>query len=156
MAIRIYNTLTQRKEDFVPVTPGKVGIYSCGPTVYDYFHIGNARALSFPMLFGGISMQRIRCNAGQNITDIEDKIERAAQRGIAPPDIVDEFTEAYRGQEALGVRAPDIQPRATEHVDEMIQMIQALVTTVWRTRDGDVCHDVSKFEHYGILSNQED
>lgn len=158
MAIRIYNTLTRRKEDFVPVTPGKVGIYSCGPTVYDYFHIGNARAFVVPDVIRRYLQYRgYDVTLVQNITDIEDKIiERAAQRGVAPQDIVDEFTEAYiEDREALGVRAPDIQPRATEHVDEMIQMIQALIDNgLAYARDGDVYYDVSKFEHYGILSNQ--
>ena len=141
-----------------PVTPGKVGIYSCGPTVYDYFHIGNARAFVVPDVIRRYLQYRgYDVTLVQNITDIEDKIiERAAQRGIAPQDIVDEFTEAYiEDREALGVRAPDIQPRATEHVDEMIQMIQALIDNgLAYARDGDVYYDVSKFEHYGILSNQ--
>ncbi|MDD4793257.1 MAG: cysteine--tRNA ligase [Firmicutes bacterium] len=158
MAIKIHNTLTRRKEEFAPVTPGKVGIYSCGPTVYDYFHIGNARAFVVPdvirryLRYKGYDVTLV-----QNITDIEDKIiKRAAERGVAPQDIVDEFTEAYiEDREALGVQTPDIQPRATAHVGDMIQMIQTLIDNgLAYAKDGDVYYDVSKFEHYGILSNQ--
>jgi cysteinyl-tRNA synthetase len=158
MAIKIHNTLTRRKEEFAPVTPGKVGIYSCGPTVYDYFHIGNARAFMVPdvirryLRYKGYDVTLV-----QNITDIEDKIiKRAAERGVAPQDIVDEFTEAYiEDREALGVQTPDVQPRATAHVGDMIQMIQTLIDNgLAYAKDGDVYYDVSKFEHYGILSNQ--
>ncbi|HOL52606.1 MAG TPA: class I tRNA ligase family protein, partial [Bacillota bacterium] len=130
MAIRIYNTLTRRKEEFVPVVPGKVGIYSCGPTVYDYFHIGNARAFVVPDVIRRYLQYRgYNVTLVQNITDIEDKIiKRAAERGVAPQNIVDEFTTAYiEDREALGVQAPDIQPRATEHVGDMIDMIKILV-----------------------------
>ena len=158
MAIRIYNTLTRRKEEFVPVVPGKVGIYSCGPTVYDYFHIGNARAFVVPDVIRRYLQYRgYNVTLVQNITDIEDKIiKRAAERGVAPQNIVDEFTTAYiEDREALGVRAPDIQPRATEHVGDMIDMIKILVEKgLAYVGDGDVYYDVSRFEPYGKLSNQ--
>lgn len=158
MAIRIYNTFTRRKEEFVPVHPGKVGIYSCGPTVYDYFHIGNARAFVVPdvirryLLYRGYEVTLV-----QNITDIEDKIiKRAHERGVKPEDIVAEYARAFIDDtEALGVRPPDVQPRATEHVEGMIKMISALVEKgLAYEADGDVYYDVSKFDPYGSLSGQ--
>jgi len=158
VAIRIYNTLTKRKEEFVPVNPGKVGIYSCGPTVYDYFHIGNARAFVVPdVIRRYLQYKGYEVTLVQNITDIEDKIiKRASERGVEPADIVDEYTKAFfEDRKALGVRPPDIQPRATQHVEGMIKMIQKLVDNgLAYVAGGDVYYDVSRFEPYGELSGQ--
>lgn len=158
MAIRIYNTLTRRKDDFVPVSQGKVGIYSCGPTVYDYFHIGNARAFVVPdVIRRYLTYRGYEVTLVQNITDIEDKIiKRAHERGVAPADIVAEYVQAFiDDRTALGVRPPDIQPRATEHVEGMIHMISALIDKgLAYEANGDVYYDVSKFGEYGKLSGQ--
>ena len=158
MAIRIYNTLTRRKEDFAPVNQGRVGMYSCGPTVYDYFHIGNARAFVVPDVIRRYLRYRgYEVTLVQNITDIDDKIiRRAAQRGVATDDVVSQYAQAFiDDRDALGIKAPDIQPRATQHVAEMIDMISRLVEKgLAYERNGDVYYDVSRFPEYGRLSNQ--
>ncbi|MCR4426419.1 MAG: cysteine--tRNA ligase [Firmicutes bacterium] len=158
MAIRIYNTLTRRKEEFVPLAPGKVGIYSCGPTVYDYFHIGNARAFVVPdVIRRYLEYRGYDVTLVQNITDIEDKIiRRAAERGVSTQEIVDEYTQAfYLDRDALGIRPPNIQPRATEHVRDIIKMIEVLIERgLAYASGGDVYYDVSEFREYGKLSNQ--
>ncbi|HNU94920.1 MAG TPA: cysteine--tRNA ligase, partial [Bacillota bacterium] len=158
MAIRIYNTQSRRKEDFVPVSQGKVGMYSCGPTVYDYFHIGNARAFVVPDVIRRYLQYRgYEVTLVQNITDIDDKIiRRAAERGVPTDDVVSQYTQAFiDDRNALGIKAPDIQPRATLHVAEMIEIISKLVQNgLAYERDGDVYYDVSEFAEYGRLSNQ--
>ncbi len=158
MALRIYNTLSRRKEDFVPVKHGKVGIYSCGPTVYDYFHIGNARAFVVPDVIRRYLQYRgYEVTLVQNITDIDDKIiRRAAERGVNTGEVVSQYTQAFiDDRNALGIKAPDIQPRATEHVAGMIEMIGKLIEKgLAYERNGDVYYDVSKFAEYGRLSNQ--
>ncbi|MEA4883561.1 MAG: cysteine--tRNA ligase [Clostridia bacterium] len=158
MGIRIYNTLSRRKEEFITEKPGVVGMYSCGPTVYDYFHIGNARAFVVPdVIRRYLAYRGYKVTLVQNITDIDDKIiKRAAERGVATHDIVEEFTEAYfHDREALGVGAPDVQPRATEHVPDIISMIGRLIERGFAyERDGDVYFDVSAFPGYGSLSGQ--
>ena len=158
MAIRIYNTQSRRKEDFVPVSQGKVGMYSCGPTVYDYFHIGNARAFVVPDVIRRYLQYRgYEVTLVQNITDIDDKIiRRAAERGVPTDDVVSQYTQAFiDDRNALDIKAPDIQPRATLHVAEMIEIISKLVQNgLAYERDGDVYYDVSEFAEYGRLSNQ--
>jgi cysteinyl-tRNA synthetase len=158
MALRIYNTLSRRKEDFVPVKQGKVGMYSCGPTVYDYFHIGNARAFVVPDVIRRYLQYRgYEVTLVQNITDIDDKIiRRAAERGVTTSDVVTQYTRAFiDDRDALGIKAPDIQPRATQHVAEMIEMISKLIQNgLAYERNGDVYYDVSQFDEYGRLSNQ--
>lgn len=158
MAMRIYNTLTRRKEDFVPVNRGKVGMYSCGPTVYDYFHIGNARAFVVPDVVRRYLQYRgYEVTLVQNITDIDDKIiRRAAERGTTTEEVVGQYVQAFiDDRDALGIKAPDIQPRATEHVAGMIEMISTLIQKgLAYERGGDVYYDVSQFPEYGCLSNQ--
>lgn len=158
MALRIYNTLSRRKEDFVPVKQGKVGMYSCGPTVYDYFHIGNARAFVVPDVIRRYLQYRgYEVTLVQNITDIDDKIiRRAAERGVTTNDVVSQYTQAFiDDRDALGIKAPDIQPRATDHVAGMIEMISGLIDKgLAYERNGDVYYDVSQFDEYGRLSNQ--
>ena len=150
MAVRIYNTLSRRKEDLVPVKQGKVGMYSCGPTVYDYFHIGNARAFVVPDVIRRYLQYRgYEVTLVQNITDIDDKIiRRAAERGVTTDDVVSQYAEAFiDDRNALGIRAPDIQPRATEHVAGMIEMISHLIEKgLAYERNGDVYYDVSQFD----------
>lgn len=158
MGIRVYNTLTGKKDEFVPVEAGKVSMYSCGPTVYDYFHIGNARAFVVPDLIRKYFQHKgYEVTYVQNITDIEDKIiKRASDRGIKPEDIVNEFTKAFfDDRELLGVTPPDYQPRATEYVNEIIEMVKILVDKGFAyVSENDVYYDVSKFSGYGKLSKQ--
>ena len=158
MGIRIYNTMARRKEDFVPFRHGKVGMYCCGPTVYDYFHIGNARAFVVPdMVRKYLQFRGYEVTYVQNITDIEDKIiKRANERGVTPSQIVDQYVKAfYDDRAALGVGAPDHQPKATEHVPEIVEMVKGLVESghAYESR-GDVYFDVSSFQGYGKLSGQ--
>ncbi len=158
MGIRIFNTMTRSKEDFVPFRQGKVGMYCCGPTVYDYFHIGNARAFVVPdMVRKYLQFRGYEVTYVQNITDIEDKIiRRANERGVTPSQIVDQYVKAfYDDRAALGVGAPDHQPKATEHVPEIVEMVKGLVESGHAYESGgDVYFDVSSFQGYGKLSGQ--
>lgn len=158
MGIRIYNTMSRRKEEFVPKAEGKVGMYCCGPTVYDYFHIGNARAFVVPdMIRRYLKFKGYEVTYIQNVTDIEDKIiNRAKERGISTQDIVDQYTDAFfKDRAALGVDPPDFQPKATEHVGDIISMVAELVDRKHAyVSGGDVYFDVSSFNDYGKLSGQ--
>ena len=158
MAIRIYNTMTRRKEDFSPYREGKVGMYCCGPTVYDYFHIGNARAFVIPdMIRKYLKFRGYEVTYVQNVTDIEDKIiARAKERGVSTKDVVEQYTKAFfDDRAALGVGAPDFQPRATEHVEDIVKTVADLMAKGHAYESGgDVYFDVSSFEGYGKLSGQ--
>jgi len=158
VGLRVYNTLTRNKDEFLPLEDGKVKMYSCGPTVYDYFHIGNARAFVVPDLIRKyLKYKGYEVTYVQNITDIEDKIiKRAKERGVLPEDIVNEFTQAFFDDRALlGVTPPDFQPRATQYMNEIIEMVETLVKKgLAYERNGDVYFDVSAFPTYGKLSNQ--
>ena len=127
MALRIYNTLSRRKEDFVPVKQGKVGMYSCGPTVYDYFHIGNARAFVVPDVIRRYLQYRgYEVTLVQNITDIDDKIiRRAAERGVTTNDVVSQYTQAFiddRDAWHQGPRHPTSRHRSRGGMIEMISL----------------------------------
>src|SRR6201986_314718 len=130
--LRFHNTLTRAKEDFVPLDPANVRIYVCGPTVYDFAHIGNARpAIVFDVLFrllrhvyGESHVTYVR-----NITDVDDKINaRAAERGISIRELTEETARVYEEDvAALGCLLPTVAPRATEHIAQMVAMIEQLV-----------------------------
>src|ERR1700748_1853334 len=130
MPLRLYNTLTKTKEDFTPLDPSNVRMYVCGPTVYDFAHIGNARpAIVFDVLF-----RHLRHTYGdahvtyvRNITDVDDKINaRAAERGISIRELTEETARIYDEDiAALGCLKPSVTPRATEHIAQMIAMIEA-------------------------------
>ncbi|HPU95548.1 MAG TPA: class I tRNA ligase family protein, partial [Bacillota bacterium] len=158
MAIKIYNTMTRRKEDFKPYVEGRVGMYCCGPTVYDYFHIGNARAFVVPdMVRKYLKFRGYDVTYVQNVTDIEDKIiNRAKERGVTTDDIVRQYTKAFfEDRAALGVGAPDYQPRATEHVKDIVGMVEGIIKKGHAyVSGGDVYFDVSSFSGYGKLSGQ--
>lgn len=158
MPIRIYNTQTRRKEDFVPLEDGVVRMYSCGPTVYDYFHIGNARAFVVPdvikryLEFRGYKVRHV-----QNITDIEDKIiARANERGISTKELVAEYVQAFfEDSKALGNRPATVTPRASEHIPQIIELVKTLIDKGYAYEvDGDVYFEVAKFKDYGKLSGQ--
>lgn len=158
MPIRIYNTQSRRKEDFVPLEEGVVRMYSCGPTVYDYFHIGNARAFVVPdvikryLEFRGYKVRHV-----QNITDIEDKIiARANERGISTKELVAEYARAfYEDSRALGNRPATVTPRATEHISQIVDLVKTLIDKGYAYEvDGDVYFEVAKFKDYGKLSGQ--
>lgn len=156
--MKLFNTLTRRKEEFIALNEGKVGIYSCGPTVYDFFHIGNARAFVMAdTLRRYLEFKGYQVNFVQNFTDIDDKmINRAKQEGTTVKELADRFiSEFYIDAEGLGLKKPTVQPKATEHIQEMIEMIQKLIGKgLAYEANEDVYFDTSSFNGYGKLSHQ--
>lgn len=160
MEIRFYNTAARAKEVFKPIDPENVRVYACGPTVYDYAHIGNGRSfVTFDLLFrllrhvyGPEHVTYVR-----NITDIDDKImDRAAERGETIAEVTAETANAFfADMETLGLLEPTHQPRATDHIDGMIEMIGTLVEKKYAyLAEGHVLFEVKKDNHYGKLSNR--
>ncbi len=158
MTIRVFNTITRRKEEFVSVRENKVGIYTCGPTVYDYFHIGNARIfIVFDVIRRYLEFRGYDVTFVQNFTDIDDKmINRANELGITVPELAERFIEAYfEDVKPLGVREADVHPKATEHIPEMIEMIEKLIAAgLAYNLDGDVYFATTAYSAYGELSGQ--
>ena len=155
----IYNSMTRKKEEFKPIHEGKVGIYSCGPTVYDYFHIGNARPfITFDVLRRQLEREGYEVTFVQNFTDVDDKmIRRANEEGITVKELADRFIAAYyEDAKALGVRPATVHPKATEHIPEIIHLVQQLIDNghAYATPSGDVYYRVSSFPGYGKLSGQ--
>jgi len=159
MALKIYNTMTRHKEDFVPLQEGKVTMYSCGPTVYNYFHLGNARAFLVPdMVRRYLEYKGYEVKLIINITDIEDKIiNKANELGVSSEVVAKEYTEAYlEDSKNLGIRPATVQPKATEHIPEIIALVQTLLDKgVAYEVDGDVYYSVKKFNGYGKLSGRD-
>jgi len=158
VALRIYNTLTRKKEEFVPLTPGRVGIYVCGVTVYDFSHVGHARsALAFDMirrylLFRGYQVKFVR-----NFTDVDDKIIQRAQReGATAQEVSERYVTAEReDMAAIGVMAPDVYSKATDHIPQMVALIERLVAKgLAYPVEGDVYFEVARFPAYGRLSGK--
>ncbi|MCG8608412.1 cysteine--tRNA ligase, partial [bacterium] len=158
MAVKLYNTLTRAKQELEPVEPGKVKFYVCGPTVYDYIHIGNGRAfVVFDVLRRLLRYLKYDVTYVMNLTDIDDRIiERSIKEGISTEEITHKYTEAFfEDLDALGVERADIHPKATEHVADIIHLIEELVDKGFAYQvDGDVYYDVSKFNEYGKLSGK--
>ncbi|MEM1586800.1 MAG: cysteine--tRNA ligase [Candidatus Bathyarchaeia archaeon] len=156
MGLRVFNTLGMRKEDFVPLHDGEVRIYVCGPTVYDFIHIGNARAFVFmDIVHRYLEYKGFKVTLVSNITDVDDKIIRRSQEtGLSTQQISEIYSNAYfEDIDSLGIKRPDVCPRATQHIPEMIENIQKLIEKGFAYQvDGDVYFDVSKFEDYGKLS----
>jgi cysteinyl-tRNA synthetase len=160
MPLRLYNTLTRRKEDFAPLDPANVRLYACGPTVYDHLHIGNGRMLIvFDVLFRLLRREYGENNVAyvRNITDVDDKINaRAAERGVDIRVLTDEMTKVFHEDaKALGCLAPTVEPRATEHIAEMIALIEKLVAKGHAyVAEGHVLFDVPSMPAYGKLSRR--
>ena len=158
MAIKIYNTLTRSKEDLKPGSPPLVTFYVCGPTVYDYIHIGNARVfIIFDVVRRYLEYRGYRVKMVQNYTDIDDKmINRANEQGITVPELADRFIKAYlEDVGALKVRPADVAPKATEHIEDIIKLIEQLIENGFAyISDGDVYYDTAKYADYGQLSHQ--
>lgn len=156
--MKIYNTLTQKKDEFIPVHDGKVGMYVCGPTVYNYIHIGNARPfIVFDVIRRYLKFRGYKVTYVQNLTDIDDKmIKKAKEMGTSVANVAEKFIEEYfKDADALGIERADIHPRATEHIEEIIEIIKKLEENGYAYRiDGDVYYDISKFKDYGKLSHQ--
>ncbi|MDO5062034.1 MAG: cysteine--tRNA ligase [Peptostreptococcaceae bacterium] len=156
--MRLYNTLTRQKEDFVPIEPGKVRMYLCGPTVYNFFHIGNARPfIMFDLLRNYLIYKGYDVTFVQNFTDVDDKIiARAIEEGSTPQGIADKYIREYFvDADALGIRRADVHPRVTENIDEIIEFISGLIDKGYAYEsEGDVFYDTQKFKDYGKLSRQ--
>ncbi|MFC5481065.1 cysteine--tRNA ligase [Massilia suwonensis] len=157
--LKIYNTLAREKQVFVPKETGKVGMYVCGMTVYDYCHVGHARMMmAFDLIYRWLMESGYEVKYVRNITDIEDKIiKRAAENGETMSSLVSRFTK-YMDEDiaALGILQPNVVPRATEHVPGMLSIIEMLEAKglAYRSDDGDVNFAVRKFEGYGKLSGK--
>ena len=157
--LKIYNTLARDKQEFVPINPGKVGMYVCGMTVYDYCHIGHARVLVvFDMVYRWLKASGYDVNYVRNITDIDDKIiKRAAENGESIHLLTQRFIGfMHEDADALNVLHPDHEPLATEYVPEMLEMISQLEKNglAYKAADGDVNFSVRKFPGYGKLSGK--
>ena len=158
--LKLYNTLTRGKEAFVPLDPSNVRMYVCGPTVYDFAHIGNAR----PIIVFDVLYRLLRHVYGEkhvryvrNITDVDDKINaRAAERGISIRELTEETNSVFQADvKALGCLEPDVQPRATEHIAQMIAIIERLIASGHAyAADGHVLFDVPSMKDYGRLSRR--
>jgi cysteinyl-tRNA synthetase len=156
MVLKIFNTMGMRKEEFTPLREGEVRIYACGPTVYDFIHIGNARAFAVAdVIRRYLEYKGYKVFFVSNITDIDDKmIKRSRETGLSIQQLGEIFSDAYfEDIAALNIRKPDVSPRATQHIPEMIEVIQGLIEKGYAYQvDGDVYFDVSKFGDYGKLS----
>lgn len=157
--MRVFNTLTRTKEEFVPREPGKVAMYVCGPTVYNFIHIGNARTfLSFDVIRRYLQHRGYEVTFVQNITDVDDKIiNRANEEGRSAAEVAAEYTDAFISQmRRLGVEDPTIRPKATETIPAMIDLIERLIATGHAyNADGDVYFSVRSFPEYGKLSGRD-
>ncbi len=156
--IKLYNTLTRYKEEFKPITPGEVKMYACGPTVYNYFHLGNARPfVTFDTLRRYLEYRGYKVTFVQNFTDIDDKmIKRANEEGITVSELADRFiAEYYVDADGLNIKRQAVQPRATHSIDAIIDLISSMMDNGYAyVIEGDgVYFDISKKEDYGKLSH---
>ncbi len=158
MSLHIYNTMTREKEVFESLEPGKVNMYVCGPTVYDYIHIGNARpAIFFDVVRRYLESIGYEVNYVVNFTDVDDKlIRKAEQLGVTVPEVAEKFIDAFNENiEAIGVHKASLNPRVTENMNEIIAFIQELVDKDYAYENGgDVFFRTNKFADYGKLSHQ--
>lgn len=157
--MRIVNSLTNNKEELVPLHDGQVNIYACGPTVYNYFHIGNARPfIVFDTLRRYLEYRGYTVNYVQNFTDVDDKmIREAASQGITVKELGEQFiAEYFKDAAALNIRQADTHPKATEHMEDIVTLISTLVEKGHAyVLGGDVYFDVASFAPYGKLSGQD-
>lgn len=157
--MQIYNTMTRKKEELVPLVPGQIRMYACGPTVYNYFHIGNARPfIVFDTLRRYLEYKGFQVTFVQNFTDIDDKmIRRAHEEGTTVAELGERFiAEYYRDADALGIERASANPRATQHIGEIISLVQELIDGghAYAADNGDVYFAVRSFPGYGKLSGQ--
>lgn len=158
--LHLYNSLTRTKEPFVSISPGKIGIYVCGITVYDRCHIGHARSMvAFDVIVRYLRSQGYDVNYVRNITDIDDKIiARAQERGIPIEELTAQYIAAMNEDtKALNILPPDLEPRATEHIDSIVHLIERLLAKeiAYVSDNGDVCYQVDSFADYGKLSHKD-
>ncbi|MFH1770505.1 MAG: cysteine--tRNA ligase [archaeon] len=158
MAIKVYNTLTRKKEVFKPINKGKVNMYSCGPTVYNYAHIGNLRSFIFAdilkkyLKFKGLKVKHV-----MNITDVDDKtIRDSREEGKTLKEFTEFYTkEFFKDFKTLNIEKPDIIPKATETIPSMVKLVKSLLNKkiAYKGKDGSVYYDISKFKNYGKLAH---
>jgi cysteinyl-tRNA synthetase len=158
MSLRVYNTLTGGKEEFQPLVPGKVGMYVCGVTVYDYCHIGHARAnIVFDVIYRYLQFAGFKVNYVRNYTDVDDKIiNRANERGIDSTTLAEEFIKAFdEDMASLGLALPTCSPKATEHIEQIVEIVERLIERGLAYESaGDVYYAVEKFPGYLKLSKR--
>ena len=157
--MKLYNSLTRQKDEFVPITPGEVKMYSCGPTVYNYFHVGNARPfIIFDLLRRYFEYRGYKVNFVQNFTDIDDKvIKKANEEGVTYDVIADRYIKEYFiDAEGLGIRKATVHPRATETMDAILDIVNTLIEKghAYVAENGDVYFRTKTFGEYGKLSHQ--
>ena len=158
--LKIYNSLSGRKEAFKPLVPGQVRMYVCGMTVYDYCHIGHARGVmvAFDVITRYLRYKGYQVTYVRNITDVDDKIfKRAAENGEPYQQLTERFIAAmHEDERALGVLPPDLEPRATAHMDQILNMIGTLIAKgyAYAAANGDVYYRIDKFKDYGKLSKR--
>ncbi len=155
--MKLFNTLSRSLEEFKPIREGQVGVYTCGPTVYDYMHLGNLRTFLFSdILLRVLKMNGYQVQFVQNITDIDDKIiKRAMERGISISELSGEFTECFfKDLNRLNIIPANVYPKATEHIGKMIKYVKVLIEKglAYVEKDGSVYFDISQFPDYGKLS----
>ncbi|WP_261810780.1 cysteine--tRNA ligase [Levilactobacillus humaensis] len=156
--LKVFNTMTRQKETFEPITPGVVNMYVCGPTVYNYIHIGNARsAIAFDTIRRYFEYRGYQVKYVSNFTDVDDKmIKQAKKLGITVPELGDRFIQAFKEDTAqLNIEPATVNPRATDHIPEIIEFVETLIDKGYAYPvDGDVYYRAHKFAHYGELSHQ--
>ncbi|WFD10367.1 cysteine--tRNA ligase [Tepidibacter hydrothermalis] len=156
--MKLYNTLTRKKEEFIPLEEGKVKMYSCGPTVYNYFHIGNARPfIIFDTLRRYLEYRGYDVTYIQNFTDVDDKIiNKANEEGITPLEVADKYIKEYFiDADGLGIKRASVHPRVTDNIEQIIEFVKELEDKGYAySVDGDVYFDTKKFDGYGKLSKQ--
>ena len=157
--LQLHNTLSNSKVPFTPIEKGKISLYVCGMTVYDYCHIGHARVMvSFDVITRYLRHAGYQVEYVRNITDIDDKIiKRAAENGESCEQLTNRFIDAmHEDERALSVLPPNQEPRATGHIPDIIDMVNILITKnyAYAASNGDVYYRVDKFESYGALTNR--
>ncbi|MGN1280239.1 MAG: cysteine--tRNA ligase [Limosilactobacillus sp.] len=156
--LTIYNTLTRKKEEFKPLHPGVVNMYVCGPTVYNYIHIGNARsAIAFDTVRRYLEFKGYKVNYVSNFTDVDDKMIKAAhEQGITVPQLAEKYIKAFmEDTAAINIEPAAMHPRATENIPDIIKFVSGLIDKGYAyAKDGDVYYRARKFKHYGQLSGQ--
>ena len=157
--MKIFNSMSRQKEEFVPIQPGKVSIYACGPTVYNFIHVGNARPIIlFDVLRRYFEYRGYDVTFVQNFTDVDDKIiKRANEEGITSQEVAEKYIKEYfTDAQGLGVRPATIHPKATENMQQIIDMVQTLIDKgyAYPVENGDVYYRTLKFKGYGKLSHQ--
>ncbi|MDU2153078.1 MAG: cysteine--tRNA ligase, partial [Weissella confusa] len=157
--MKTFNTMSLQKEDFKPINEKTINMYVCGPTVYNYIHIGNARsAIAFDTIRRYFEYRGYEVNYVSNFTDVDDKmIAAAAEQGITVPELADKYIDAFNEDTApLNIKPATVRPRATEHIPEIIEFVEDLIKKGYAYEsEGDVYFRAKKFKGYGILAHQD-